>query len=55
MQAIEVDRRLHLAFRYHRAQFDDAAAARFTDRYVAELGELVADVARAGAAGPARR
>jgi NRPS condensation-like uncharacterized protein len=41
--------RLHLAFRYPRAQFDDAAAVRFTDRFVAELGELVADVARAGA------
>ena len=59
--AVTVAGRLHLAFRYQRAQFEDEAAARFTDRYVAELGELVADVARAGAEpprarrGPARR
>jgi NRPS condensation-like uncharacterized protein len=44
--AATVDGRLHLAFRYRHAQFDDDAAARFTDRYLAELGDLVADVSR---------
>ena len=42
--AVTVGRRLHLAFRYRHAQFDADAAARFTDRYLAELGELVAEV-----------
>ena len=39
--AATVGDRLHLAFRYRRAQFDDEAAACFTDRYLAELAALV--------------
>ncbi|HWC09878.1 MAG TPA: hypothetical protein VG455_01510, partial [Acidimicrobiales bacterium] len=46
--AVTAGGRLHLAFRYRRAQFDDDAAARFTERYLAELAALVADVSRTG-------
>jgi NRPS condensation-like uncharacterized protein len=46
--AVTVGGRLHLAFRYRHAQFDAAAAARFTDRYLTEMAELVADVSRTG-------
>ena len=46
--AVTAGGRLHLAFRYGHAQFDDDAAARFTESYLAELGELVADVSRTG-------
>ena len=46
--AVTAGGRLHLAFRYQRAQFDDAAAARFTDGYVSELKELQTEVAGVG-------
>lgn len=35
--------RLHLTFRHRYPQFDDAAAGRFADRFLAELAALVAD------------
>lgn len=40
--AVTADGRLHLAFRYRRAQFDEGAAHRFADRFVAELERVVA-------------
>ncbi len=46
--AVTVDGRLHLAFRYRHAQFDADAAARFTDRYLAELSALVVEVSGTG-------
>jgi NRPS condensation-like uncharacterized protein len=36
--------RLHLAFRYRHPQFDDRAAGRFAERFVAALAGVVADV-----------
>jgi NRPS condensation-like uncharacterized protein len=39
--AVTLGGRLHLSFRYRRRLFDDHAAGRFADRFVAELTQLV--------------
>lgn len=40
--AVTSDGRLHLAFRYRHPQFDDDAARRFANRFLAELRRVVA-------------
>jgi NRPS condensation-like uncharacterized protein len=40
--AVTADGRLHLAFRYRHAQFDDDAARRFADRFLGELEKVAA-------------
>jgi NRPS condensation-like uncharacterized protein len=42
--AVTAGGRLHLTFRHRHPQFDEAAAGRFADRFLAELAALVADV-----------
>ncbi|MGI9079371.1 MAG: hypothetical protein ACR2GF_00870 [Acidimicrobiales bacterium] len=41
--AVTAGGRLHLTFRHRHPQFDDAAAGRFADRFLAEVAALVAD------------
>ncbi|MDQ4098655.1 MAG: hypothetical protein M3144_12410 [Actinomycetota bacterium] len=41
--AVTVGGRLHLSFRYRHPQFDQAAAGRFADRFVAELERVAGD------------
>ena len=42
--AITVDGRLHLSFRYRHPQFDESAARRFADRFLAELERVAGDM-----------
>lgn len=43
--AVTMDGRLHLSFRHRHQQFAGAAAERFADRYMTELGHLAAELA----------